>query len=174
MNLWWSLVAFGLSQAITMFVQQKERDENFALATAAAARTGKPLLVVGGPWGNAGLRRALNWPNHGHGDVCLDLEPAACGEPHFVHGDVRKIPFPAGFFGAAFCSHVLEHLPTPEDCATAVAELHRVADEVFLCVPGRGTIIAWLAPEHHLWVDLREGDVSSQPMRPGRVTVPLA
>ncbi len=174
MRLFWSLVAFGVQQTVAMLIQQNERDDNFVLATAAATGAGKPLLVVGGPWGNAGLRKALNWPNHGHGDVCLDLEPLSCGEGHFVHGDVRQIPFPDGHFGAAFCSHVLEHLPTPQDCAKAVAELHRVADEVFLCVPGRGTLMAWLAPEHHLWVDLGDGDVSSRSMRPGRVTLPLA
>lgn len=171
MRVWWGpLISFGLQQFMAMGRQQVERDDKFAAARIAAFQTGRPLLVVGGPWGDAGLRKALNWPCHGHGDICMDIDPRACGEDHFVFGDVRDIPFPDRFFGAVFCSHVLEHMPTPEDCEIAVHELWRVADEVFICVPGKGTLLAWLAPTHHLWVrEVEPGVVIAQPMKPRRV-----
>lgn len=174
MNWRWSLLALAVQQGIVMARQQADRDEVFALANEAALRSGKPLLVAGGPWGDAGIRRLLNWPGHPHGDVCLDLDPNACGLDHFILGDVRDIPFPDGWFGAVYCSHVLEHLPTAADCELAVSELHRVADEVFVCVPGRASVIAWLAPQHHLWVTVEDGRVWAEEFGPRRVTEPLA
>lgn len=166
------ITMFGLltQQAAVVTREKIERLDTFDEAFAFARASGKPLLVAGGPWGGASFRRALNWQAHGHGDVCLDLKSEACGESHFVFGDVRDIPFPNGHFGAAFCSHVLEHLPTPEDCWDAVAELQRVADEVFICVPGKGGLLAWFAPEHRLWVTMEDGVVvAAESMKPDRI-----
>jgi ubiquinone/menaquinone biosynthesis C-methylase UbiE len=74
--------------------------------------------------------------------------------------DVRDIPYPGGYFGAVFCSHVLEHLPTPEDACQAIKEMERVADRVFLVVPHKSSIIAWLHPDHHLWVTVDGNSVT--------------
>jgi len=47
---------------------------------------------------------------------------------------------------------VLEHLASAEDCTQAWQQLHRVADTVFVSLPGKDSIMAWLAPGHKLWV----------------------
>ena len=44
--------------------------------------------------------------------------------------------------GAAFCSHVIEHVDDPEK---AMKELHRVADSVFVCTP------EWWDPTTYFW-----------------------
>ena len=49
-------------------------------------------------------------------------------------------------------SHLLEHLGSVEDVALAWNEFHRVADAVFVSLPGKDSLMAWLAPEHNLWV----------------------
>lgn len=64
------------------------------------------------------------------------------------------MPFAAKQFGAVLSSHLLEHLPTPYDCARAWDEFHRVADTVFVSLPGKDSIMGWLAPGHKLWVQL--------------------
>jgi hypothetical protein len=43
-------------------------------------------------------------------------------------------------------------MPDAAGCQAAWSELHRVADVVFICVPPRASIFAWLVPDHHLWV----------------------
>lgn len=151
--------AFVVQQMVAMGRQQSDRDVNYDAAMAAARSRGKPLLVVGGPWGTSLFRRALNYPAHGHGDVCFDLDERSCREAHFVPGDARDLPFPDKSFGAAFCSHLLEHMPTPEACFMAASEMERVADEVFLCVPKKDNLLAWLAPGHRLWVEVDQGRV---------------
>lgn len=162
-------VTLGAFQLAVVIGERRARDMGFITARAAADAAGKPLLVVGGPYGTSRVRRLLQSPAHGHGDVCMDISPLACGEGHFVLGDVRDIPFPDGMFGASFCSHVLEHLPTVEACSRAVLELQRVADEVVVLVPSRWDLIAWAAPEHRLWVQVTDDGISARPMRPMRV-----
>jgi SAM-dependent methyltransferase len=165
--MWQFLTVFiGVLQLALAVRAVNERKTKFAEARAVADSSGKGLLVVGGPWGGSSLRTTLNRPAHGHGDVCLDRNPDSCREDHFVLGDVRDIPFPDGHFGAVVCFHVLEHLPT-EDVQTAFDELHRVADEVFICVPTRGDIIGgWLPPDHKSWVNVVDGVVVARSMRP--------
>lgn len=145
-------------QAGMMISQGVERTERYREARQHADRLGKPLLVVGGPLGSD-FHRMFSIPAHGFGDVCLDINPGACrNSVPYVDADIRDIPFEDQVFGAVYVSHVLEHLATTADCAQAVRELTRVADRVFVCCPRKGTILAWLAPEHHLWVR-QEGDI---------------
>lgn len=137
-------------------ISQKGR--RFEDAVACARKLGKPLLVAGGPWGNGKIRRWLNMPAHGNGDVCLDIERRALGNhPCGVIADVTQIPFRDKVFGAAFASHLLEHLPTVEHARKALDELNRVAEAVFIVYPSRQSIVAWLHPEHRLWL-WRKGD----------------
>jgi len=148
----------GLHEIAAMSAQQEDRVEKYELARVYADHVGKPLLVVGGPYGAARFRRLLNLPAHGFGDVCIDLDPNACdGSAEYVQADVRDIPFPDKYFGAAFASHVLEHLPTVQDCIGAVNELNRVAEVVLLAYPTPSSIIASLIPDHWLWL-YQEGD----------------
>ncbi|HUV51599.1 MAG TPA: methyltransferase domain-containing protein [Dehalococcoidia bacterium] len=139
-------------QAKVGFSQVKERNDKYALAWHIAREAGKPMLVVGGPYGTNPLRGLFNMKAHGCGDVCLDIEPRACTGCESVVADVRDIPFPDGFFKTALASHVIEHLPAIDDAVQAINELYRVADEVFIASPSKQSILAWLIPSHHLWV----------------------
>lgn len=147
-------VAIGiiaLAQVGSLAIEQRDRREKSTRARIYADEVGKPLLVVGAPYGGSPLARVLKVGTHECGDVCLDIQ--GCPEcPYSVVSDVRDIPFPDGYFGAALASHVLEHLPTVEDAEMAYRELSRVADRVFVASPLRTNIYAWLKTDHHLWV----------------------
>ena len=73
----WVRLAFSLWQGLVMLKQTSERREKYDAARAQADATGKPLLVVGGPYGDSPFRRALDMPAHGPGDVTLDLSSRA-------------------------------------------------------------------------------------------------
>ncbi len=127
--------------------------EKYAAALAFARGRKKPLLVAGGPWGNQRIRHLLKKPAHGDGDVCLDIDRNAIdGHPNAVVASVTHIPFADKSFGAAFASHLLEHLPTTIEAKQALDELNRTAEAVFIVAPSRQSIIGWLHPDHHLWV----------------------
>lgn len=130
-----------------------QKSKRYKAAVACAQKLGKPLLVAGGPWSNRRIRRWLNMPAHGDGDVCLDIERQAIwNHPYGVIADVTQIPFCDKVFGAAFASHLLEHLPTIDHAKSALAELSRVAETVFVVYPSRQSIGAWLHRGHNLWV----------------------
>lgn len=124
-----------------------DRVRTFTDARQAADESGKPLLNVGCPSTNPmGV--------HACGDVCLDLDPSRlvrCTAQIQLRGDVREIPYPDGYFGAATCFHTLEHLPTVADVERALAELQRVADRVYVLSPSRWSPTAWLNPGHTIW-----------------------
>lgn len=149
--------ALGIWQGIVEYKQNIERQSKYEMARASANFVGKPLLVVGGPYGEYIFRHIFKIPaSHGYGDVCLDINPQACQENpddnQQVIADVKKIPFSDRYFGAAFASHVLEHLPTIADAERAINELYRVADAVFIASPSKFSVGGWLVPGHHLWV----------------------
>ena len=77
---------------------------------------------------------------------------AACAKKTGKPLLVTQIPFLDKSFGAAFASHLVEHLPTTNDAKGALAELNRVAEAVFIVYPSRQSIAAWVKREHHLWV----------------------
>ncbi len=140
-------------QGYAMVRQYSESHDKYNTAVKLSQKADKPLLVVGGPYGSNGFRRMFSIANHGYGDTCVDLDPRACtGSKRFVQADIRSLPFSNKEFGVAYCSHVLEHMPNVPDLQKAYSELKRVADAVFICVPRRDTLLAWLAPDHHLWV----------------------
>ena len=148
-------VIYGLvfSQVAVNAMEVHERHQSYAKARAASEASGKPLVVVGGSVPSSTLLRAIHWRSHGCGDTCIDLDPGACwGCPNFIQADIRNIPLPDRFAGAAFASHVLEHLPTVADAEKALIELHRIGDQVFIAYPSKLNLVAWGHPEHHLWV----------------------
>lgn len=126
------------------FIQLNELDERhriFRQAKGYANSVGKPLLVVGTP------KHSFSHPC---GDVTIDV---AAGQACDVEiADVRNIPYPNNYFGACYCSHVLEHLPTIRDAFTALSEMYRVADRVFTVSPHKTSLIAQLVSGHHLWI----------------------
>ncbi|MBN1367530.1 MAG: methyltransferase domain-containing protein [Dehalococcoidales bacterium] len=118
----------------------------------------KPMLIAGGPWGGHSLRRRFNMPAHTQGDVCIDIKASAILDwPNGIVADVTYLPFPDKTFGSAFASHLLEHLPNTISAKQALAELSRVADEVFIAYPSRQSLPAWLIRDHHLWVWQKDG-----------------
>lgn len=133
-------------QSVLSAKEWADRCATFRHARQLADEAGKPLLNVGCPSTNP------MW--HPCGDVCLDLDPGRllrCTADRPLRADIRAIPYPDKHFGAATCFHVLEHLPTVADAEAALAELHRVADRVFVLSPSRWSPTAWLNPGHTIW-----------------------
>ena len=134
--------AAALWEGFWYFHRKAERIRAFKMAREVATAIGKPLLVIGVPEGE-----------YPCGDVTLDLRDT--GEcKNFVQGSVESIPFPDKHFGAAFCSHVLEHVCDPH---TALKELYRVADKVFIVYPQWWTFCAWTLPGHTWLVTEKTG-----------------
>lgn len=153
----WFLAAVSLLIFVwQLFVWRGEvvlKNERYQNALNSASRRGKPLLIAGGPYGHRKIRHLLKMPAHGGGDVCLDIDRNAVeGHPKAVIASVTDIPFSDKSFGAAFASHLLEHLPNIESAEKALSELGRTADEVFLVSPSKQSISGWMHPDHHLWV----------------------
>ena len=147
------LTAVGIWQLVVWMIEIQDKNRKYRAATSFARERRKPLLVAGGPWGGKRARHWLNKPAHGEGDVCLDIDRGAIdGHPCAVVASVTHIPFSDNTFGAAFASHLLEHLPTVGDARQALDELNRVAGVVFIVCPSRQSIAGWVIPEHHLWV----------------------
>ena len=131
----------------------QDKNKKYRAASAYALERNKPLLVAGGPWGAKRTRHLLKMPAHGNGNVCLDVNRNAIdGHPNGVIANVTHIPFSDKSFGAAFASHLLEHLSTTDEAKQALAELSRVAEAVFIVSPSRQSVAGWIIPDHHLWV----------------------
>ncbi|MGQ9545939.1 MAG: class I SAM-dependent methyltransferase [Dehalococcoidia bacterium] len=138
-----TIASIAAREVFQLAVEHNERRQVFRQARDYADSVGKPLLVIGAP----------KWRlNHPCGDVTIDISPEMAKFCNGQVADIRDIPYPDGYFGAAFASHVLEHLPTIEDAKIAFDEMERVADRVFIVSPHKTTIVAWLHPQHHLWV----------------------
>ncbi len=147
------IIAAGIWQLYILKKETDDKNRKYKSACDSAKSCGKPVLVVGGPWGTRAGRRFFKKPAHGSGDVCLDIDfRALTGHPCPVVASATHIPFADKTFGAVFLSHVLEHLPTTQDAKQAVEEMNRVADEVFIVYPSRQSIGGWLTPGHKLWV----------------------
>ncbi len=143
------LVVAAVWEGYLQLVENSDRWETYRAARAAADAVGKPLLNIGCP---------RKWPlKYPCGDVCLDLDAnrlALCQSSRPTFADVRAIPFPDGYFGAALCTHVLEHLASVDDAQQALSELLRVSSgSVFLASPSRLSFAAWANTEHNLWID---------------------
>jgi hypothetical protein len=135
-------------EGLLQVAENNDRWAAYASARATANALQKPLLNIGCP-----RQYPFKYPC---GDVCLDISEwrlSACQAKQPTLGDVRRIPFPDGYFGAALCCHVLEHLATAQDAQQAYKELHRVTNgKVFLALPTKLSMAAWVHPEHKLWV----------------------
>jgi hypothetical protein len=139
----WILGGLAAREGIQQLVELQERRQVFQQARDYADSVRKPLLVVGTPkWG----------VNHPCGDVTIDLNEGWGQACPVELADVRAIPYPDSCFGAAYCSHVLEHLLTIDDAIKALDEMERVADKVFVVSPHKTSLAAWLYGGHHLWL----------------------
>lgn len=154
-----ALLGVGSWQLLVWLGETIDKNRKFKEASSFAVEQGKPLLVVCGPWGAKPFRRWFNKPAHGFGDVCFDINRRAIeGHPRAVVASVTHIPFADKKFGAAFASHLLEHLPTTDDARKALDELNRVAEKVFIVCPSRQSVAGWVIADHHLWVWQKEGN----------------
>ena len=138
-------------------LRMKQRDLLFRQALRVARSRGRPLLVVGKPFGWDKDRDAGAWVPwsrrgaHPCGDVTLDVRGAPeC--PVSLKGDASDLSsIPTGAFGAVFTSCTLEHI---ERLPSAWAELHRVsslpgeAPAVFVVHPQSWSLFAHLEPAH--------------------------
>ncbi len=150
-----AIIALGVGgwQLAVWIGEIRSKNRKYQEAQALVRNNGKLLLVAGGPWGARRPRHWLKLPAHGSGDVCLDIDcNAIAGCPNGVKASVTHIPFSDKSFSAAFASHLLEHLPKLDDALQALAELNRVADEIYIAYPSQQSISGWLTPGHHLWV----------------------
>jgi membrane protein DedA with SNARE-associated domain len=146
------IVILGLWQLIVWLIEIHDKTHKYRAALDCARNSGKPFLV-GNPWGVKPFRRFFNKPAHGSGDICLDIDrQALMGQPGAVVGTITHLPFADKTFGAAFFSHVLEHLPTADAAKQALEEMKRVADSVFIAYPSKQSIAGWIVRDHHLWV----------------------
>jgi len=137
------LAGTGIREGIMQLNELHERRQIFKQARAYADSKRKPLLVVGAPKFNF---------NHPPGDVTIDISPTMARWADVEIADVRDIPYPNNYFGAAFCSHVLEHLASIADASHALSEMERVADKVFTASPHKTSLLAIINPNHHLWI----------------------
>ena len=105
--------------------QKTERSRAYALATDAAKRRGKPLLIVGEP------DEEYPCPK-GRGDRVVDLRPrSVCAS--YQRANVEDLwQFHDQQFGAVLASFTVEHTCHPD---RTMRELHRVSDEVFVVYP---------------------------------------
>ena len=140
-------------QLAVWFSEIRYKNQKCRAAVDCSHKRNKPMLVAGGPWGGHSLRRRFNLPAHTEGNVCIDIKASAILDwPNGIVADVTHLPFPDKTFGSAFASHLLEHLPDTASAKQALAELNRVADEVFIAYPSRQSLPARLIRDHHIWV----------------------
>ena len=114
-----------------------------AFEEAKSLSNGKGIINIGcGPHRTYQAQVIAEQP-----EVLANLDITPNGMPHFLQLNIETEPLPFGDkqFGAAFLSHVLEHL---DNWQFALAEASRVADYVVVVLPHPGYFAGWLWPEH--------------------------
>jgi SAM-dependent methyltransferase len=78
-----------------------------------------------------------------------------------VRGDVQRLPFADASFDAVLASHVMEHLPRPDEALAEVARVLKPGGRFLLLTPNRlhyVPLVASLAPQRlHVWFNRRRG-----------------
>ncbi|MBI2935079.1 MAG: methyltransferase domain-containing protein [Chloroflexi bacterium] len=141
------VVFLVLSQAAVIGAEYFLRWKRFRQAETFARQQEKPLLVIGRPGSPVRI--------YGCGDHCLDADPRVlvdCPRGGVV-GDIRDIPFSDDYFGAVFCSHIVEFMPTVTDAETALKEMERVGGRLFLCHTHPLNLVwGWFGPTTRMWI----------------------
>lgn len=137
----WKIVVFVLLAMLVFLAVDHlvRRRITFMAAYNAAKAREKPLL-------NAGSGTADEHTDAGYiinrSDVNFDIRDLEGLIPNFVQGDIQDMHmFSDKQFGAAYCSHALEHM---DDVHKALSELYRVADEVYVVLP------RWWSPSNYM------------------------
>jgi hypothetical protein len=151
------LASFLFSQLVVVITEYYLRWKRFRQAHSFASRRGKPLLIIGRPGSPLRL--------YGCGDVCIDIDPRVvndCPECGLV-ADIKKIPFGDRYFGAVFCSHILEYLPSVAEAEKAVREMERVAERIFICHTLRWNLLwRYFSIAQVLWVSSTRGKITAK------------
>ena len=78
-----------------------------------------------------------------------------------VRGDVQRLPFAGASFDAVIASHVMEHLPQPEQALSEAARVLKPGGRLLLLTPNRFhyvPLVASLMPQRlHVWFNRRRG-----------------
>jgi SAM-dependent methyltransferase len=78
-----------------------------------------------------------------------------------VRGDVQRLPFADASFDAVLASHVMEHLPRPDEALAEVARVLKPGGRFLLLTPNRFHYVpltASLVPQRlHVWFNRRRG-----------------
>jgi SAM-dependent methyltransferase len=78
-----------------------------------------------------------------------------------VRGDVQRLPFADASFDAVLASHVMEHLPRPDEALAEVARVLKPGGRFQLLTPNRFhyvPLVASLVPQRlHVWFNRRRG-----------------
>lgn len=115
-----------------------QRMDAIKMARIHAASVNKPLLNYG-------------CEGTSFGDVNVDIEERPVPNFRLIEPSPAPMPFSPKSFGAAVCSHVIEHVPDPR---ALIMDLERVSDRVFLILPSPLFLWTWLWPDHR-WVFIR-------------------
>tara|TARA_Y100000034_G_scaffold136416_1_gene212760 strand:+ start:1940 stop:2440 length:501 start_codon:yes stop_codon:yes gene_type:complete len=159
------LALFGAAAAADVTataLRWRDRSRLFKRAQEVAKARGKPLLVVGRPFGWSDSTQS-SLKRHGCGDVCIDI--TGCPECQQGHkADVSDLSrFEDNSFGAAFASCVMEHV---DDLPEAWRELNRVTGgNVFVVHPQKWAPFAYHCPSHKWYIE----EVDGRRMRAGRI-----
>ena len=176
-------------EGISWLHRMHQRNIYFAKATAISHSRGRPLMVVGKPFGWDSTRNASSWVPWSRcgAHPCADGSRPSLGAsvpPGSVTVDIRGVPecedglaaditdlrqFPDGYFGAVYVSCTLEHV---EDAPKAWSELHRVSTRpgekpaVFVIHPQAWSWFAYFEPSHK-WIiaEAKDGTFRGRPVR---------
>jgi len=156
--MWNVLKGMILYESLVRLSEARERQNIYSMAELYAQQINKPLIVIGGPsGGNYLLKQKLGYRAHGCGNICVDIDPHGCDQCSFpIVASITDIPLP-NKCGVVYVAHVLEHLDNITDAELAMNELNRIGDAVFICYPSKWSLLAWIHPDHHLWVNENDG-----------------
>jgi len=151
------LVVVFIWQMIIWMLEIQDKNRKYKAATEYAQKSGKQLLVIGGPWGVKSYRRLLDRPAHGNGDVCLDIDRRALeSHPCAVVASCTDIHSPINPL-AQYSAVTFWNICRLRKWRTGSSEMNRVAGAVFIAYPSRQSLAAWIIRDHHIWVWQKDG-----------------
>ncbi len=92
------------------------------------------LLDIG--CGNSRVIKLVQEKNKANELVGIDIGNTYNGHDFlFIKGDGQTLPFKSEAFDCVVCSHLLEHLPQPENCVVEMKRILKKGGRVYILVP---------------------------------------